>query len=152
MSDPKVHHELRLGLEGHFVSEVLFAYTTASLDPRLPPLFSTPALVGMMEAATSHAVDSALDPGKITVGTRVEVDHLKAATQGTMIKATARLAEINGRFLTFDVEAHAGHEIVGRGRIVRAVVDLARIQQRATKPHHQQASGDKSAPAHHKSH
>jgi fluoroacetyl-CoA thioesterase len=152
MSDPKAHHELRVGLEGHFESEVLFAYTTASLDPKLPAIFSTPAMIGMMEAATSHAVDSALDPGKITVGTRVEVDHLKAATQGTMIKTTARLAEINGRFLTFDVEAHAGREVVGRGRIVRAVVDLARIQQRATKPHHHQAAGDKSATTHQKSH
>jgi fluoroacetyl-CoA thioesterase len=152
MSGPKTNHELRVGLEGHYESEVVFAYTTKFLDPKLPAIFSTPAMIGMMEAATSRAVDSALEPGKITVGTRVEVDHLKAATQGTMIKATARLAEVNGRFLTFDVEAHAGHEIVGRGRIVRAVVDLARIQQRATKPHHHQAAGDKSPATQHKSH
>jgi fluoroacetyl-CoA thioesterase len=151
MTEPKPPKALQVGLEGRFEREVLFEYTTKSLDPKLPAIFSTPAMIGMMEAATSLAVDAALDPGHITVGTRVEVDHIKAAKQGTLVKATARLAEINGRFLTFDVEAHAGHNLLGRGKIIRAIVDLARIQERAAKPHHKPAA-EKSAPTHRPSH
>jgi fluoroacetyl-CoA thioesterase len=125
--------ELRIGLEGRFERSVIFEYTTASYDPRLPEIFSTPAMIGMMEAATSHAVQPALPPGKITVGTRIEVDHIKSTGIGSMIVSTARLAEINGRFLTFDVESRTGDKILGRGRIVRAIIDLARIHQKLSQ-------------------
>jgi predicted thioesterase len=122
--------ELRIGLEGRFEREVVFAYTTAAFDPKLPEIFSTPAMIAMMEAATSYAVEPALPPGKITVGTRIEVDHIKSAGIGTLVTSTARLAEINGRFLIFEVESRDDNEILGRGRITRAIIDLARIQQK----------------------
>ena len=128
MSGPAPSIELRIGLEGYFERAVLFEYTTAHLDPRLPEIFSTPAMIGMMEAATSHAVDGALGAGKISVGTRIEVDHVKSARLGAMIVSTARLVEIKGRYLTFEVESRDGDVVLGRGRIVRAIVDLARVQ------------------------
>ncbi|MGB6432285.1 MAG: hotdog domain-containing protein [Candidatus Acidiferrales bacterium] len=130
MTDPAPRPEIRIGLEGRFEHAVIFAYTTAAYDPRLPEIFSTPAMIGMMEAATSFAIEPALPPGKITVGTRIEVDHVKSAGIGTLVTSTARLVEINGRFLVFDVESRAGEEILGRGRITRAIIDVARIQQK----------------------
>jgi fluoroacetyl-CoA thioesterase len=125
--------ELRIGMEGRFEHAVIFAYTTAAYDPKLPEIFSTPAMIGMMEAATSHAVDPALPPGKITVGTRIEVDHIKSTGIGSVVVSTARLSAINGRFLTFDVEARTGHQVLGRGQIVRAIIDIARIHQKLAK-------------------
>ena len=133
MTESAPRTELRVGIEGRFERAVAFEYTTAAYDPKLPGMFSTPAMIGMMEAAKSYAVHPALPPGKITVGTRIEVDHLKSAGLGTMVTTTARLAEVNGRFLTFDVEARAGEEVLGRGRIVRAIIDLARIQQKLSQ-------------------
>jgi predicted thioesterase len=130
MTESVPHAELRIGLEGRFEREVVFAYTTAAFDPKLPEIFSTPAMIAMMEAATSYAVEPALPPGKITVGTRIEVDHIKSAGIGTIVVSTARLAEINGRFLVFDVESRDGNEVLGRGRITRAIIDLSRIQQK----------------------
>ncbi|MGB6200542.1 MAG: hotdog domain-containing protein [Candidatus Acidiferrales bacterium] len=126
--------ELRIGLEGRFERAVIFEYTTAYYDPKLPEIFSTPAMIAMMEAATSHAVDRALPPGKISVGTRIEVDHLRSTGIGSLVVSTARLAEINGRYLTFDVESRTGEEVLGRGRIVRAIIDLARIKQKLAQP------------------
>jgi fluoroacetyl-CoA thioesterase len=132
-SDSPNRTELRVGLEGRFERAVIFEYTTAAYDPKLPEIFSTPAMIAMMEAATSHAVEPALPPGKISVGTRIEVDHIRSTGIGSLITSTARLAEINGRFLTFDVESRAGEEVLGRGRIIRAVIDLARIQQKLSQ-------------------
>lgn len=131
MSDAPPATELRVGLEGHFERAVAFEYTTAAFDPKLPTIFSTPAMIAFMEAATSIAVQPALAPGTITVGTRIEVDHIKATGIGSLVRATARLAAINGRFLIFDVEARAAGEVLGRGQITRAIVDLDRMHQRA---------------------
>jgi fluoroacetyl-CoA thioesterase len=132
-SDSAPRAELRIGLESRFERAVVFEYTIAFFDPKLPEIFSTPAMIAMMEAATSLAVQPALPPGKITVGTRIEVDHIKSTGKGSTVISTARLAEINGRFLTFDVESRAGEEVLGRGKIVRAIIDLARIQQKLSQ-------------------
>lgn len=106
-------------------------WTIAAYDPRLPAVFSTPAMIGMMEVAAAQAVQPTLDAGTMTVGTRIEVDHLKAAPAGTKITATARLVEIDGRFLTFEVEARDGEEVIGKGRVFRAIVDYSRFQEKA---------------------
>jgi predicted thioesterase len=126
--------ELRIGLEGKFEHEVIFDYTIARFDPRLPEIFSTPAMIAMMEGATSRAVEHALPPGKISVGTRIEVDHIKSVGIGAMIVSTARLIEINGRFLVFDVESRSGDDVLGRGKVTRAIIDVSRIQQKLAQP------------------
>jgi len=68
----------RIGLEGAVEKVIPPEWTLAAFDPRLPAVLSTPAMIGMMEVAASQAVQRELPPGAITVGTRIEVDHLKA--------------------------------------------------------------------------
>ena len=97
----------RIGLEASVERIVPPEWTLAAFDPRLPAVFSTPAMIGMMEIAASKAVMPELPPGAITVGTRIEVDHLKAVPAGTNVRTTARLVEYRGRFLVFDVETRA---------------------------------------------
>lgn len=118
---------LRIGLEGRVERAVPREWTIAAYDPRLPEVFSTPAMVGMMEVAAAQAVQPALAPGTITVGTRIEVDHLKAVGTGAHVVATARLTTLDGRFLGFDVEAKSGDRIIGRGRVFRTVVEITRF-------------------------
>jgi fluoroacetyl-CoA thioesterase len=121
----------RLGLESAFERIVPDGWTLAAYDPRLPAVFSTPAMIGMMEIAASQAVLPELAPGEITVGTRIEVDHLKAVPAGTRVRATARLVEHEGRFLVFDVTAKAGEQLIGRGRVYRAIVEPEKFQAKA---------------------
>ncbi len=115
------------GLEARIEREVPFEWTIAHYDPRLPAVLSTPAMIGMMETAAAQAVQPALPPGAITVGTRIEVDHLKAVPAGARVAAKARFAERNGRYLVFDVEATSGEEVIGRGRVYRAIVEVSRF-------------------------
>jgi fluoroacetyl-CoA thioesterase len=113
-------------------------WTLAAFDPHLPPVLSTPAMIGMMEVAAAKAVQPFLTEGSITVGTRIEVDHLKAVPSGTLVYATARLARYEGRFLIFDVEARTASVTLGRGRVFRAIVEpksfTARADARIGKP------------------
>jgi fluoroacetyl-CoA thioesterase len=115
--------KIRPGLEGSIERVVLHEWTIASLDPRLPAVLSTPHMIGLMEIAAAQAILAELPPGAISVGTRIEVDHLKAVPEGSTVRASARLTEHEGRFLIFEVEARSGVHVIGRGRVFRAIVE-----------------------------
>jgi predicted thioesterase len=88
-------------------------------------------MIGMMEIAAAQAVQAELPAGSITVGTRIEVDHLKAVPEGTSVRATARLVEHKGRFMVFEVDAKAGEHLIGRGRVYRAIVEPTKFHAKA---------------------
>jgi fluoroacetyl-CoA thioesterase len=90
-------------------------------------------MIGMMEMAAARAVDQTLPVGKLTVGTRIEVDHTLAVSVGTHVTASARLTEVKDRYLLFAVEARSGDILIGKGLVTRAIVDYARFAQIASK-------------------
>jgi fluoroacetyl-CoA thioesterase len=124
-------HRPRIGLEAAIEKIVPREWTLAHFNPELPAVLSTPAMIGMMEIAAAQAVQPELPVGVITVGTRIEVDHLKAVPEGTSVQATARLVEHEGRFMIFDVKASAGEHVIGRGRVYRAIVEPAKFHAKA---------------------
>ncbi|MBZ5660503.1 MAG: thioesterase [Acidobacteriia bacterium] len=125
--------KLEPGLEGSIERVVPQEWTLVHYDPRLPAVFSTPAMIGLMEIAASHTIQPLLSPGTLTVGTRIEVDHLKAVPAGVTVVAKARLAEVNGRRLIFDVEVICGVDVIGKGRVHRAIVGHARFHAIASE-------------------
>jgi predicted thioesterase len=112
----------RIGIEATVERVVQPEHTIQAVDPKLPAVFSTPMMIALMEHATVAAVKPELPPGAISVGTRIEVDHLKAVGVGATVQAHARLVKYEGRFLVFDVEAKSGEHLIGRGRVFRAIV------------------------------
>ncbi|HXO44015.1 MAG TPA: hotdog domain-containing protein [Candidatus Cybelea sp.] len=130
-------HRLRPGLEATIERVVQLEHTIQVVNPNLPAVFSTPSMIGLMEHATVQALSPELPPGAISVGTRIEVDHLKAVGIGATVRAWARFVKHKGRFLVFDVEARSGEHLIGRGRVFRAIVHpgehgakaQARVQQ-----------------------
>ena len=124
-------HRPRVGLESAMEIIIPREWTLAHFNPELPAVLSTPAMIGMMEIAAAQAVQAELPAGAITVGTRIEVDHLKAVPEGTSVCATARLVEHKGRFMIFEVDAKAGEHLIGRGRVYRAIVEPAKFHAQA---------------------
>lgn len=110
------------GLQSRIECVVPFEWTIAAYDSSLPAVFSTPAMIGLMELAAAQAIRPHLPVGTISVGTRIEVDHLKAVSQGAKVEANARLVGTRGRFLVFETEARAGGTVIGRGKVFRAIV------------------------------
>lgn len=119
------------GLEATVEKVVPHEWTIAHFRGVLPAVLSTPAMIGMMEVAAAKAVQDKLPEGAITVGTRIEVDHLKAVPEGASVQAWARLERIDGRFLVYQVEARSGPYVVGRGRVSRAIVYPQALMQKA---------------------
>ena len=108
----------------HIVAD---ADTARALGSGDVDVLGTPRALALAEAATVAAVAGALPAGQTSVGIRVELDHVVPSPVGSTVRASAELVEVAGRRLTFEVTlSQDGHE-VGRGRIVRAVVDRARF-------------------------
>jgi predicted thioesterase len=94
-------------------------------------VLATPRVLALAEEATLRAVAPELAPGQTSVGTRVELDHVAATPVGRTVRAQARLVEVDGRRLAFDVSAHDGAALIARGRVERLVVDRQRFLDRA---------------------
>lgn len=109
------------------VTVVTAADTAAALGSGDVAVLGTPRAVALAEAATVAAVAPTLEPGRTTVGTRVELDHLVPSPVGATVTAEATLVERAGRRLTFEVRLIQDGTTVASGRITRAVVDRARF-------------------------
>ncbi len=108
------------------VSEILVSHH----NPRGPAVLATPYLLMVMEHAAYSALAPHLDEGEDSVGVGFNFQHLAPTPAGATVRATAKVTQVDGAMITLDFEAHDGHEIVGRGTHVRAVLDLARFKKR----------------------
>jgi len=84
--------------------------------------FATPAMIGLMELTSHRSVEPMLPDGYTTVGYEVHVRHLAPTAPGRTIVVTARLVEVKGNKLHFDVACLEGDQILGSGIHKRAIV------------------------------
>jgi fluoroacetyl-CoA thioesterase len=96
-------------------------------DSILPPVFSTPYLVLIMENAALNAIKQYLEPGESAVGTRVDVRHLVATPVGREVTGHAEVIRTEGRKIDFRVWATDGVEDIGSGTHERTMVNVSGI-------------------------
>lgn len=113
-----------IGVRGEAAETVDFKHTLTAHHQSLPPVYSTPDMIRLMETACFHALQPFCDEGEITVGTAIHVEHRVATGIGMRIRAEAVLESFDGRFYTMRVMAHDGVQEIGGGTIGRAVVHL----------------------------
>lgn len=116
------------GAQGRYVHRVESAHLANRFkDSILPPVFSTPYLILIMENAALNAVKQYLDDGESAVGTRVDVRHLVATPVGREVVGHAEVTGTDGRRIFFSVWAMDGDEAIGIGTHERTVVRISRI-------------------------
>jgi fluoroacetyl-CoA thioesterase len=122
--------EITPGLVAELDHIVTDADTASRWGSGLVPVFSTPALVGLMESAAVKALGGSMAPGQTTVGTHMDVRHLAATPVGMQVHARAELTEVEGRKLVFKIQAWDAQELIGEATHERFVVDEARFLNR----------------------
>ena len=112
-----------------FTSETVVALSNCAVTMGSGDLevFATPAMVALMENAAMNAVAKALPQGATTVGAEINTTHVKPSAIGVKVRATATLTAVEGRKLTFDVEACDEVGTIGKGAHVRYIVDKERF-------------------------
>ena len=119
-----------VGTRGEVERRVEFRHTLAAWKAELPPVLSTPHMIGWMEAAGFEALLPFCEGDEVSVGTAINVNHRAPTGVDSTVKCEAVLESIDGRFLTFRVNAHNGKEVIGYGTIGRAIVSKSKFEQK----------------------
>ena len=93
-------------------------------------VYSTPNLLQDIEVTCRDLLLEHIEPGKDSVGTRVELDHLGATLIGMWVDISVTLTEVNGSVVSFDFTARDAVEEVARGKHNRFIVGIERTAQR----------------------
>jgi fluoroacetyl-CoA thioesterase len=123
--------ELQPGLVGEANTVVQQADLASAIGSGRLDVYGTPAMLGLIELAAVNAVDHLLPEGSTTVGTRLDVKHLAPSPLGIAVRVRAELVAVDGRKLTFTVEAFDTVDKIGEGTHERTVVDANRLLARA---------------------
>jgi fluoroacetyl-CoA thioesterase len=103
--------------------------TVGAMVPGMPYVAATPYLVGMAEMACSRLVKDLLEPGQVTVGSRVVIDHLGPSKVGAeLVIKTALLQRERNRF-KFSVTVEDGARTVAKVEHERAAVSLEKMMR-----------------------
>ena len=121
--------KIPIGARGEAEETVEFKHTLTAHHAQLPPVYSTPDMIRLMETAAFHALLPYCEGDEITVGTSINIQHRSASRIGARIKAEAVLESFDGRFYTLRVTAHDDAREIGRGTVGRAVVSLGKFVQ-----------------------
>jgi predicted thioesterase len=93
-------------------------------------VYATPNLLYDIEMACRDLLLEHIGPGKDSVGTRVELDHVGATLMGMWVDITVTLTEVNGGAVLFDFTARDSIEEVARGKHSRFIVGVEKTAQR----------------------
>ena len=104
-------------------------------------VYATPMLVRDIEVACREFLLGHLDPGEDSVGTRIEIDHLAPTLAGMTVRIEAKVAEVKGRAVTFEISGSDGVDSICRGKHSRFIVDIKQTEARlAAKAHKAKAA------------
>ncbi len=111
--------------------------TAAAMGSGALEVLATPSMIALMEGTAQEAVQSLLEDGQGTVGTRIDVRHLAATPVGMEVTCTAEVTEVDRRRIVFTVKTKDEKEVIGEGIHERFVIDnekfFAKCRQKLEK-------------------
>jgi fluoroacetyl-CoA thioesterase len=119
-----------IGAHAKTEETVAFEHTLTARHPNLPPVYSTPDMIRLMEIAGFLALQPYMEGDEITVGTAINIEHRAASGIGAKVRAEATLESFDGRFYTVRVIAHDDNQEIGRGTVGRAVVSVGQFMEK----------------------
>jgi fluoroacetyl-CoA thioesterase len=124
---------IRPGLTGTASLVVAAEHTAPRVGSGRIAVLATPVMINVIEAAALAAVEHLLPEGHQSLGIRLDVRHFAATPVGLTVTATAEVTEVDGRTITFRVEARDDREVIGEGTHERVVVNVARFDDRVQR-------------------
>ncbi len=125
--------EIPAGTRGQAEMTVAHEHTLNHHNNELPAIYSTPHMIGLMEWAAANAMKPYCDPGEISVGTAINVEHRAPTVVGQKVKAEATLESMKGKFYVFRVIARNDDHVIGSGTVTRAFVNPAAVAEKFAK-------------------
>lgn len=92
-----------------------------------PSVFATTRMIALMELASARLLHPLLQPGEMSVGVTVDINHSAPTPVGAKVTAAATYRGRDGKLFVFDVVAHDPAGEIGRGRHKRAIISQERL-------------------------
>ena len=93
-------------------------------------VYATPCMVALMEGAACEAIAEGLGEGETSVGTELNIQHISATPVGLEVYAKAEVTAVEGKVITFQVEAFDEAGTIGKGSHKRVVVNSQRFLEK----------------------
>jgi fluoroacetyl-CoA thioesterase len=96
-------------------------------------VLATPVMINVIEAAALAAIEHLLPAGHQSLGIHLDVSHTAATPIGLRVTAHAEVVHVEGRTVSFRVEARDDIEPIGSGTHQRVVVSVSRFDERVQR-------------------
>ncbi len=104
--------------------------TAVNFGSGLIEVFATPAMIGLMEKTAQLSIQEQLTQGYITLGTEINVKHVKATPVGMKVYCNSELLSVDGKRLVFKISARDEAGLIGEGTHHRYIVEADRFMEK----------------------
>jgi fluoroacetyl-CoA thioesterase len=101
--------------------------------PHLPDVFATPILAGLMERTSAELINLHLQPGEQSVGISMDLKHMAATPLGMEVRVKTEITSVEGRKLTFRLEAYDEVEKIGEATHERFIIQADKFNSRVAE-------------------
>ena len=122
--------EIIVGLKGQAFTDVERADTAKEVGSGDLLVYATPCMVALMEGAACEAIAGCLKDTETTVGTMLNIEHISATPVGLEVRAEAAVISVEGKTITFEVNAYDEIGEIGRGIHKRVIVNAQKFLDR----------------------
>ena len=128
---------LKVGITHEMERKTTEDMSAQKVYPHVPNVYATRAMVGHIEEVCADLVLPYLGEGEQTVGTGMKFKHMAATPLGMKVRYNAKLTEIDGPKLTFEVEGFDEVDKIGEATHQRFIINAdkfnSRVAQKAEK-------------------
>jgi len=122
--------ELKEGLTHEMERQVTEDLSAQKVFPHVPNVYATRAMVGHFEEVCAEMVLPYLGEGEQTVGIGMKFSHIAATPIGMKVRFTAKLVEVEGKKLTFEVEGFDEVEKIGKATHDRFIINAEKFNSK----------------------
>ena len=122
-----------IGIKGQVEYIVEINGSAKAMESGALDVLATPKMIALLEKAAWESVQPYLEDGCGTVGTKMDVTHDAATPLGMKVTCVSELIDIDGKKLTFIVEAFDERGHIGGGLHERFIVNNQKFQEKTNK-------------------
>jgi fluoroacetyl-CoA thioesterase len=124
---------LKVGITHEMERKTTEDMSAQKVYPHVPNVYATRAMVGHIEEVCADLVLPYLGEGEQTVGTGMKFKHMAATPLGMKVRYNAKLTEIDGPKLTFEVEGFDEVDKIGEATHQRFIINADKFNSRVAK-------------------